>query len=347
MAFKPVKFTRKVQLTGGSTLTVSLPKEWVKVINLKQGDEVHIYMLPDNTLKIVPAKAIKPPVLETSIRISRTMSPGACVREFTSRYLLGFNIIRVSFDERTDVHRKVLRETIMKRMIGVEVVEESADEFVVQVLTDYRSLPVRQALQRMARTANNMLEDILPNIVEQDRKILLDVIERDNVVDKFYLFLSRQINAIMLGLALPSEIGVEDLLTATLLRACAKSIERVADHAASIARILTLTPGGSIKASGKDIVEEVLKMGDISHNLFNEALNALFKSNPILAHHVIDKVAIVRGIEYKILRKIVELKQYPQAIVALRTVIESLRRVADYSADISEVVIDLNSEKPS
>jgi len=347
VALGPVKFTRRVQLTGGSTLTVSLPKEWVKIVNLKQGDEVHIYMLPDNTLKVIPAKVIKPPLLETTIRISRSISPGACVREFISRYLGGFNIIRIIFDENTEVHRRALKDTVMKRMIGVEIVEESATECVIQVLTDYRSLPVRQALQRMARTASNMLEDVLPNIVNPQKQLLLDIIERDNVVDKFYLFLSRQINAVMLGLALPSEIGVEDLLTATLLRAVAKSIERIGDHAASIGRILAITIENHVRVPGNNIVEEVIKMGDIAHSLFNESLNALFKSNPILAHNVIDKVAIVRGIEYKILRKIVELKPDPRAIVALRTIIESLRRVADYSADISEVVIDLNSEKPS
>ncbi|MBS7660132.1 AbrB/MazE/SpoVT family DNA-binding domain-containing protein, partial [Candidatus Bathyarchaeota archaeon] len=48
--------SRKIQKVGYSTLTVSLPSEWIKRSNIKQGDIVFIFQESDGTLKIVPAQ---------------------------------------------------------------------------------------------------------------------------------------------------------------------------------------------------------------------------------------------------------------------------------------------------
>ena len=43
-------YTRRIQVVGGSTYTVSLPKNWVLFNRLKNGDIVIIEELGDNTL---------------------------------------------------------------------------------------------------------------------------------------------------------------------------------------------------------------------------------------------------------------------------------------------------------
>ena len=45
---------RKLQLTGGSTVIVSLPKEWVKAHNLNKGDLVNIEELASGDLRLSP-----------------------------------------------------------------------------------------------------------------------------------------------------------------------------------------------------------------------------------------------------------------------------------------------------
>ena len=50
---------RKVQLTGGSTYAVSLPKNWAKAAGIKPGDHVQLIPQPDMSLLIVPGKAKK------------------------------------------------------------------------------------------------------------------------------------------------------------------------------------------------------------------------------------------------------------------------------------------------
>ena len=46
--------TRKVQITGGNTYIVSLPKKWVKAAGIKSGDSLRIIPQRDGTLVIEP-----------------------------------------------------------------------------------------------------------------------------------------------------------------------------------------------------------------------------------------------------------------------------------------------------
>jgi len=43
---------RKVQLTGGSTLTISLPVKWARAAGIKHGDELSLVQRSDNSLLI-------------------------------------------------------------------------------------------------------------------------------------------------------------------------------------------------------------------------------------------------------------------------------------------------------
>ncbi|HEX2021068.1 MAG TPA: AbrB/MazE/SpoVT family DNA-binding domain-containing protein, partial [Candidatus Thermoplasmatota archaeon] len=45
---------RKIQLTGGSSYTVTLPKEWVEKADLEAGDVVGFLPQPDGTLAVFP-----------------------------------------------------------------------------------------------------------------------------------------------------------------------------------------------------------------------------------------------------------------------------------------------------
>lgn len=45
---------RKVQQVGYSTLVVSLPRDWVKEVGLKQGDVVSLMRDADGTLRLFP-----------------------------------------------------------------------------------------------------------------------------------------------------------------------------------------------------------------------------------------------------------------------------------------------------
>ena len=48
--------TRKIQFTGKSSYIISLPKQWVMELGLKQGDRIRIVRKGSSTLELYPPK---------------------------------------------------------------------------------------------------------------------------------------------------------------------------------------------------------------------------------------------------------------------------------------------------
>ena len=50
---------RKVQVTGGNSFVVSLPKSWVNDVGLHARDPVAVLVQPDSSLLIIPRRDIR------------------------------------------------------------------------------------------------------------------------------------------------------------------------------------------------------------------------------------------------------------------------------------------------
>lgn len=342
---KTSKILRKVQLTGGATLIVSLPKEWVKTVNLKPGDYVEIIPQPDNSLKITLAKETEKR-LETSFKVHENMSSTAAVREFVSRYILGFNKIKVYLSGRTRKQRNAIKEYMARSLIGVEVVEETESSMIVQCLAGHSELPLKTALRREATTTYYMINDVLKNIKEPDLEALYDIIRRDDEVDKFYLYIMRQMNLVASGIILPQDVGINSVGEAVEYVMLSKAIERVADHAAQIATVLAGLVEENVLIN-EEIVNAIYDFGSNALELFISSIKALFKQDTITAHDVIDKSVEVKDLEDEVLKLILSTESVvARKALALRTILESFKRIAYYSMDISELVISLTIKSP-
>jgi len=336
---------RKVQLTGGATLIVSLPKEWVKKVNLKPGDYVVIVPQPDNTLKISLAREGRVN-LETVLKVTPRMSPTIALREFVARYLLGYNTIKVILANGTRRQREMIRDYMARSLIGVEIVEEAKNLMVVQCLAGYSELPLKTALRRMSNTTYYMISDVIANIREPSLESLEDIVKRDDDVDKFYLYIVRQMNLVALGLILPYEVGLSNVRESVEYVMISKSIERIADHAVRIAESLKKLMSENVKLDDK-IRDAIYEYGNYALELYLSAIKALFKKDSITAHDVIDRSWEMRVMEDNILRYILYSGgDVVRKALSLRIILESFKRIGFYSMDISEHVISLLLEPP-
>jgi len=336
---------RKVQLTGGATLIVSLPKEWVKRVNLKPGDYVVIIPQPDNSLKISLATEDKKS-LETTLKVSSRMSPTIALREFVARYLLGYNTIKVVLADGTRRQRETIRDYMARSLIGVEIVEESKNLMVVQCLAGYSELPLKTALRRMSNTTYYMISDVIANIREPSDESLEDIVKRDDDVDKFYLYIVRQMNLVSQGLILPYEVGLSNVRESVEYVMISKSIERIADHAVRIAESLRKLMRENVFLD-ETIRDAIYEYGNNALELYLSAIKALFKRDSITAHDVIDRSEEMRIMENEILKLILYSGgDIVKKALSLRIILESFKRIGFYSMDISEHVISLLLEPP-
>ena len=106
---------RRVQVTGGNSFVVSLPKSWVKDIGLKAKDSVLVLPQADMSLLIVPKRELaEAEKSEATIEITQEMDKDAALRLFISYYLAGYDIVRLRSPKYDPWLRSYMREAIRR-----------------------------------------------------------------------------------------------------------------------------------------------------------------------------------------------------------------------------------------
>lgn len=327
---------RRVQLTGKATFIVSLPKSWAKNMGLKPGDEVIFIPQPDGSLKLT-VSAIETVSSKALIEVDERYTPDDVCREFISYYLVGCNSIEVYFKPRMYEHKRILKEIIDRKIIGVEIIEESEAHIVAQCLVRYAELPVGKVLQRMGSIVSFMILDAVKALHTRDSKLASEIVERDDEVDRFYLFTVRQLMAAVKNPLLLSDIGISTPSECLAYHVIAKSIERMADHASRIANVAAFLP----RSLPSEFVESIEDVANDAIELLGSTLRALVRKKKGIA---IRNIRIAKEITEKA-RKIMEtaFERRRKAVEAtyMALIVESVERVIEYVSDIAENVVNI------
>ncbi len=330
------RFVRRVQLTGGSTYIVSIPKEWASIVGIEKGSQVVLQLEPDGSIRLKPSTRRPQVLLEAEVRAGEGVSRGAVVREVLSKYLLGYKSIRVKI-EREDVElRKMLREIMVSRLIGAEVMHEDSRELAIQVLVNVEDIPVPDVVAKMRDAAQGMIEDPIALLKGERRDIdLEEVAARDDIVDKLYFYGLRQLYSAVRGFAGLEEIGLSRLEEILPYAMVLKNLERISDHAAFIARMLHQMPR---EPPGRG---ELAEAAEAVAAFFRQSVDAFLSRDRSAANKLLDiDAGRLREHDRELANRL--LKGYDtDLLVNLRSIIGSYRRIVEYSSDILEVVIDL------
>ena len=332
---------RKVQITGGATYVISLPKKWVKAAGLKPKDQVALIPQADMSLLIVPKGELKPKeVSEAIIEASAEAGLEAVIRDFIAHYLVGYDVIRVKL--RNVRYRDLIKSSIRRKLIGVEIMEESADEIVAQCLLGHVELPLRRALDRMHVLMLFMLKDAMKALVSNDKDLAVEIVERDDEVDRLYFFAVRQLKAAVYNRMLIEEMGLSNPRDCLGYRLIVKSIERSADHAARIASVIPTLPA----QSNNKMMEKIVKMSSIAQEIHECSMKTLYKYDPNLINESMKKIEHVINLEDEIIEQLLRLKIEARTMLGIRLILESVRRIAEYGTDIAEISINLAVKRP-
>lgn len=309
----------------------------MREIGLSAGDTVTLSPQPDRTLLISSEPKIEERLYKATIELFQGDDPEDNFRLLVAHYLVGYDIIKlVSRKGFSASDRKFIKDAARQRLIGLEVVEESRNELILQSLLNYRDLSLEKAMQSMSRLVASMLEDVMRALRDSDLELAKDVIQRDDEVDRFYLLTVRQLKAAIEDPQLSEKIGIKCPRECLGYRLATKSMERIGDHAELMAQNI-------IKLDhGIDESDLIFRMGVHVHNIFMDAVKSLAKNDVKHANRVIanSKKAVTSGASLaKKNRKNAD--PYISG-TEMRSIIESLKRISEYSADIAEVSINMS-----
>jgi phosphate uptake regulator len=333
---------RKLQVTGGSTFILSLPKDWATRNELKKGSPMVVRQEDDGTLSIAPSKfAKKEKQDEAYIKAGLNDNPDAVMRTAISAYLCGYNILHIRAQNQKVLSSKLrnhLKTFARHYLVGTEIVIDTPTELTLQVLLNYPELTVQNALSRMSIIASSMHKEAIGALKKLDYTSAKSVIETDREVNRFSLYVVRLLKLAVSNPRIVKEIGLNSQKDCLGYRLIAKAVERTADHATKIAENTLLLKD----PVNPEVLEKISQLSGLAVSMFENSMEALFKHDFNMAEGVIEKLAQVHKLEKETVLSTQNAKI--EEIVNLRLLIESVRRTAEYASDISEVVLNLNVE---
>ena len=225
--------------------------------------------------------------------------------------------------------------------VGSEIIEESKDELIVQCLSTYGDLPVPKVISRMSLIAKLMLRDAVESLKNGDLALSEEIIKRDEEVDRFYLFLIRQLTMAVLNRSLIQEIGLSDPRDCLVYRVVSKSLERIADHATTIAKTAS-----EIEAPlPHKLVGDLSKVSDLTSSVLEDALKSLTKIDGAVADSSIISAQRIEKDAEGVMDKLFSLRLNQKTVVAVRLALESLKRISEYAEDVAEMTINLTARR--
>ncbi|WP_276302002.1 phosphate uptake regulator PhoU [Halorussus lipolyticus] len=329
--------TRKVQVTGGSTFTVSIPKDWATENGIEAGDRVEFH--PEGDSLLLSPRTTEDTV-EGTVDIS-DLEGAQLMRTVFTLYVSGFDIINLESTRVTPDQRRTVRDAT-QGLVGLEVIEETGDRVVLQDLLDSSELSIHNAITRMRLVSATMLQDAVTALVENDDSLATDVIERDDDVDRLWFMVSRVFRSALRNPSTAADIGLPRE-TCFDYHSSARQLERIADHAAKIGQL-----GLNLGEIPDDVAEALEELHAESADIVEMAMDALLEDDGTEATRLGNEARErVRGIDEHT-RHVDDLirKMDAQRAQQLSLVVDSLSRTADYGGNIAETALQKAAPRP-
>lgn len=324
---------RKIQMTGGASYTVTLPKDWVVGAKLSPGDVVGITQHADGSLMMHPHARARASRARYDIEIAGD-DTAATFRMVIAAYLNGYDVIALrSKKHLAEPARRAVR-LACRRIVGLQVVEEDGHGIVLQDLADPKEFHVEKVLRRMQAIARAMQEDAVRAFGEPSEDILSSLAERDDEIDSLYWMINKQYHAILRDPAYGARMDVTTNQALNYLMA-ARLVERVADHALRIAKNVDAMRGDEI---GGKLASKIEKHARKAFQLFADAMSAFHKQDATAANAIIGEASRFEATQDTVIRDALSLGG--EGILHVAYALDSIGRTAAYAADIAEIAIN-------
>ena len=270
------KFVRRLQKIGSSIL-VSLPKEWVETNHLDKSTEVELET-SENTVSITVGKTERP---SKEVIISYPLPQDEnIVANITGAYLIGYDIIRIKAKTTIPAEDREKIRNSMRRLVGMEIVEEDSSNINVQFLLDATTLNPQKILKRISSIALGMFTDISSALISDDRTNLQTLTHRDDEVDRQYFLLVRLIRSTISDKRLATLFNLENIDVLDY-RIAANILETTSDTMVEIANSLSNT------TLSKNDLKKIYELTKDIESIQQQSIDAFIEQNRSLAINAI------------------------------------------------------------
>jgi phosphate uptake regulator len=338
---------RKVQRVGHSTLTVSLPKDWVRQVGLKQGGVVTLRLSEFGELIVTPGSEMESEDMTVcKINADACKDQEFLARMITGNYILGRDSIIISSSTELKPEQLTEIRNLTRRLSGLGIVDQTPSETVIQCFLDPSKFPITGLLTRLHKVAVSMLETAIQALMDRKFSLALEVLELENEADRLYWLILRQIFRAISKIPLSRHVGIESATHAVGYRAVSKYLEETADCSESIANLL-LSIADENYAQYSSVIDEVCKFGVETLAICKGGMDSLSMLDVDLANEMVARSKHAEEMEKDLTELVVSSVQDRKLALALRGIVWNLAEISRSAEMISEVAMNRYLESNS
>lgn len=296
--------SRRVQRVGYNSLSVSIPKQYAKELNLRKGDSILFKEDVDGTLRLIPATKARQAARAT-VRVDQAGSDEMVTKLIVGAYALGYDTIEVVGKgplEQTTAAKVV--ETV-RRLRGMGVVESDERRIVAQSFIDPTKFPVDALIKRLQILVSRSLEYVTKSL-DLKQTGGLDAVGRvQDEIDELYWLILRQLLVALNRRELASEIGIESPLHASGDRVSAKTLDEIGGIIQDVAEELVRLRGQGTKMDTK-VAESIRKLAAKAGEAFNTTVESLLTPDVKLIGRSLSLVEETMQLEKEVTHELLE-----------------------------------------
>ena len=326
---------RKLQKVGHSSISVSLPRKWVKEMNLKRGDAVLVVPENDGSLKIFSRDTLEQDQRAEEYICNSDLcdDPKMLERIIVGSYILGRDLFSVISSERMRSEHIEEVRGIISKLIGLGIVEETSDRIVLQCSVDPRKFHLDMLLRRLSIISLTIVEEAVQALVDFDTSLARDAMKREDEADMMYLLAMRLLISAQRRRDVAEEIGLTDPLHILYFGLMLRYLELIADYAEDIARRAIIVVRSYKDQIPKWAIERMSNLNDLAHDLVLKSVDCFFIGDIKIANSILE---MLKFIELERDRLIRELPEIP----TVKCIIWDVARIADNGAGIALIAIN-------
>ncbi len=332
---------RKIQLTGGSTYIVSLPKKWITEHGLGARDQVRIEWRPSGTLRVIAdASNI---VRNRLVEIDCAEIPDHMIFDYlVSAYLSGADKITIHTKKEFSRKQSKIFRNFVKSTRGLEIINDQGNKLEMISLLNPAEMPLYSSINRMYLLISRQVRDFSEVLIGGEPGILEDSADRENEVDALRLLLERQVGQILESASIEDSLGTSRWEASELCK-LVRTLERMGDHSFALCDLANSHKiPSSISMTSLPI--SVIPIWQMSIKLLISNLRKR-------------KISEIHSAKSQLISAQQDLLQYEEELrssdidlqeaLFMDRVSESLRRICAYSINMGEILMNIQTHRES
>lgn len=325
---------RKVQVTGGSSYIITLPKEWVQSQRIAKNEPLGLIVQSDGNLLVT--RNIKERTMQSTrtIDVTDVKDPTYLFRLLVGTYIAGFTTIEVRSNVRLRPSISMVIRNFTQMMIGPEVLQETENSIVLKDLLNPSEMPVENILKRMSVIVSNMYMDAMLATGSRNAELLDEILSRDQDVDRLHWLAARQTNIVLKNPDMGRRMGTSPpgILYSLII---SRIVERIGDHAVRWAENAKRIVDEEVDPR---ILVQMKTANELAMGIFKRSINSYFQQELHELHQNIEQIPRLKELCDRIMQ--LSMDQRPEIAVPIAYIAESIRRSGEYSADIAETAMN-------